>query len=87
MLMMTKYFNIVYRIHQEKRYASNTSNKAADNDNHNVEEETFFDWYQDYSTLKHYIEPYLTLAGRRLKSTTGSVKDIEILIPGCGNSS
>jgi hypothetical protein len=75
----------VYYIHQEQRYASNTNYKAAaDNDN---DEETFFDWYQDYSTLKHYIDPYLTLAGRRLKSTTGSEKDIEILIPGCGNSS
>lgn len=84
---MTLYFTIVYRINQEQRYASNTSNKAAaSNDNDNVEE-TFFDWYQDYSTLKHYIEPFLVLAGRRLKSTIGSVKDIEILIPGCGNSS
>ena len=79
----------MYRIHQEQRYASSTSNRAAANNNNDCDgvEETFFDWYQDYSTLRQHIEPYLILAGRRLKSMTRSVKDIEILIPGCGNSS
>lgn len=73
---------IGHRIHQEQRYASSVSNLSADN-----VEEMFFDWYQDYSTLQHHIEPYLKLAGRKLESTTGRPKDIEILIPGCGNSS
>ena len=36
-----------------------------------------YDWYQDYTTLKPFIAPYL----RR------NVPDFEILIPGCGNSS
>ena len=70
------------RIHQEQRYAASLSSIAADKG-----EEMFFDWYQDYSTLKLHIDPYLKLAGRKLRSTTGSPKDIEILIPGCGNSS
>ena len=66
---------------QENRYASD---KDSDGD-------TFFDWYQDYSTLKQHIAPYLKLAGKRLanasSSSIGISKDIEILIPGCGNSS
>lgn len=39
-------------------------------------EETTYDWYQDYTTLKPYIEPYLRNA-----------PDYEILVAGCGNSS
>lgn len=33
-----------------------------------------YDWYQDYSTLKQHLKPFLFV-------------DSEILIPGCGNSS
>ena len=74
--LTTLYSTIGYQIHQEQRYASNLGNMAADN-----VDEIFFDWYQDYSTLKQHIDPYLKLAGRKLMSTTGSPKDIEILIP------
>ena len=38
-------------------------------------DDTIFDWYQDYNTLKTYITPYLKFSA-----------DFEILIPGCGNS-
>lgn len=41
--------------------------------------DTSFDWYQDYSTLKPYLDPYLN-EGR------GRRDGFEILIPGCGNS-
>jgi EEF1A lysine methyltransferase 4 len=33
-----------------------------------------YDWYQDYSTLRSFLQPYL------------KDKSIEILIPGCGSS-
>ena len=36
--------------------------------------EECFDWYQDYDNLKPFLSPYLRN------------EDIEILIPGCGNS-
>ncbi len=48
-------------VNQDERYSS---------------EETTYDWYQDYTTLKPYIEPYLRNA-----------PDYEILVAGCGNSS
>lgn len=38
-------------------------------------DEKHYDWYQDYSTLGKYLEPYLQ-----------RVQDYEILVPGCGNS-
>eukprot|EP00981_Chlorochromonas_danica_P006113 scaffold1287_cov253-Ochromonas_danica.AAC.26 len=38
-------------------------------------DEGTYDWYQDYSTLASYLQPFLR---------PGS--DFEILIPGCGNS-
>uniref|UniRef100_A0A7S0SX50 Methyltransferase domain-containing protein n=1 Tax=Chromulina nebulosa TaxID=96789 RepID=A0A7S0SX50_9STRA len=37
-----------------------------------------YDWYQDYSTLKDYLHPYLSKGKNDL--------NFEILIPGCGNS-
>jgi hypothetical protein len=39
-------------------------------------DENTYDWYQDYSTLKAYIDPYLN-----------NIQDFEILVAGCGNSS
>lgn len=39
-------------------------------------DDTIFDWYQDFTTLKSYITPYLKFS-----------PDFEILVPGCGNSS
>lgn len=38
-------------------------------------DDTIFDWYQDFTTLKSYITPYLKFS-----------PDFEILVPGCGNS-
>lgn len=35
-----------------------------------------YDWYQDYSTLRDHLAPYLSPEG-----------EFEILIPGCGNAS
>eukprot|EP01031_Cornospumella_fuschlensis_P033786 gene33786-40881_t len=45
-------------------------------DERHAAEESTIDWYQDYSTLAPYIQPFL-------KQTD----DFEILIPGCGTSS
>jgi Thiopurine S-methyltransferase (TPMT) len=36
-----------------------------------------YDWYQDYSTLREYLEQYMD---------RDQGADIEILIPGCGSS-
>lgn len=40
-----------------------------------VDQPMTFDWYQDYKTLKPYLQPFLQ-----------DNKDLSILIPGCGNS-
>jgi hypothetical protein len=39
-------------------------------------DETCYDWYQDFSSLYQFIQPYLK-----------DVPDYEILVAGCGNSS
>ncbi len=39
-------------------------------------EDTEYDWYQEFGTIKSYLMPHLTISS-----------DFEILIPGCGNSS
>ena len=79
--------------YQEERYSTTKSlNERGD--------EVCFDWYQDYSTLRHHLAPYLLLAGQKLAqgdkndSSNGddkmresyNSKDAEIFIPGCGNS-
>lgn len=42
-----------------------------------AEVEEVYDWYQDYSTLRPFLKPYLK----------ENDHEFEILIPGCGNSS
>ena len=69
---------------KEERYSA----KRDDQNPHNLGDESmFFDWYQDYSTLRQHITPYLEAVGQKLSSSRiRKYKDIEILIPGCGNS-
>ena len=74
------------KYYQEARYSIARLDSSND-----LEDGGCFDWYQDYSTLKQHLAPYLDLAGQRLMmkstGTSSNQKDIEILIPGCGNSS